>query len=275
MANIIVQTFKKRGFGKLRTIEKDGETWFAGKDVSDALGYSETNAMTKRLDSEDFMSAKLEGMNMKQTVISESGLFSAIIGSQLPKAREYKHWVTSEVLPAIHRTGAYITDKADPEMLREKANENEKLADVNVLAQTVLPTLTEAGMKPEFRLMALKQLYRKANIDIPTYGVLTDQEIFSPMQIAAKLGMYSPGGKPHNKAVLSIIDKLKIPESEKVLTPYENKGHSGTTYQYASPVIPKVEGWLKKNKYPAEIQFSSKAGRVEHCHIVYKEGARA
>ena len=60
-----IQVFENKEFGKIRIIEKDGHTWFIGKDVADTLGYIETNSMVKRLDEEDFISAKLEGMNMK------------------------------------------------------------------------------------------------------------------------------------------------------------------------------------------------------------------
>lgn len=95
----------------VRTVLIKGEPHFVGKDVADILGYSETNAMTKRLDEEDFISAKLSGMNMKSTIINESGLYAAIIGSRLPQAKEFKYWVTHEVLPSIRKTGVYMTDQ--------------------------------------------------------------------------------------------------------------------------------------------------------------------
>ena len=95
----------------VRTVLIKGEPHFVGKDVADILGYSETNAMTKRLDEEDFISAKLSGMNMKSTIINESGLYAAIIGSKLPQAKEFKYWVTHEVLPSIRKTGVYMTDQ--------------------------------------------------------------------------------------------------------------------------------------------------------------------
>ena len=69
-----LKIFQSEEFGEVRTVTIDGEPWFVGKDVAEALGYSETNSMTKRLDKEDFISAKLSGMNMKSTVINESGL---------------------------------------------------------------------------------------------------------------------------------------------------------------------------------------------------------
>ena len=94
----------------VRIITINNEPWFVGKDVADILEYSDTQAMTRRLDDEDFMTDKLSGMNMKSTLINESGLYTAILGSKKPEAKQFKRWVTSEVLPTIRKHGAYMTD---------------------------------------------------------------------------------------------------------------------------------------------------------------------
>lgn len=80
------------------------------KDVADILEYSETAQMTRRLDKEDSMSVKLTGMNMKSTIINESGLYEAIIGSKKKEVKPFKRWITHEVLPTIRKHGAYMTD---------------------------------------------------------------------------------------------------------------------------------------------------------------------
>ena len=103
-----VQIFNNPEFGDVRVVMQDGEPWFVGKDVADKLGYAQTSNMMKRIDTEDFMSSILDGMNMKSILINESGLYSAIIGSKLPSAKKFKRWVTSEVLPAIRKTGGYV-----------------------------------------------------------------------------------------------------------------------------------------------------------------------
>jgi prophage antirepressor-like protein len=271
---------------QIRTVMVNGEPWFVASDICEVLGLKTSEAVKGKknrnyedgIDKDDYRdgadSVDTLGGVQKVLTVSEGGLYDLIFKSRKPEAKPFKKWVTHELIPTIRKTGAYITDRANPVMLREKASENEKLADVNILAQTLLPVYSAAGMKPEFQLMAMKQFYEKANIDIPTYGVVTEQEIFSPIQIAAKLGMCAGSGKPHNKAVLSIISKLEILPSEKVLTPYENKGHTGTTYQYTASVIQKVKTWLDENNYPAEITFISGSGRIEKCHIVYKTDGR-
>lgn len=112
-----LQVFNNNDFGQVRVFEINNEPWFVGKDVAKALGYSETNAMTKRLDDEDFMSAKLSGMNMNSTIINESGLYDAVLGSHLSSAKKFKRWITKEVLPAIRKHGAYMTPEKIEEVL--------------------------------------------------------------------------------------------------------------------------------------------------------------
>lgn len=104
------QLFNNPEFGDLRCIEKDGEPWFVGKDVAVALGYSKpTDAVRKRVFEEDRGVSKMETPSGTQqmTIINESGLYSLIFGSKLEKAKRFKHWVASEVLPALRKTGSY------------------------------------------------------------------------------------------------------------------------------------------------------------------------
>lgn len=105
-----LQIFKNEKFGEIRTVEIDGQVWFVGKDIADALGYDQTSNMIKRLDEEDFISSKLDGMNMKSILINESGLYAGVLGSKLPSAKQFKRWITNEVLPSIRKHGAYMTD---------------------------------------------------------------------------------------------------------------------------------------------------------------------
>lgn len=112
-----LQVFNNNAFGQVRVVEIENEPWFVGKDIAEALGYDQTSNMVKRLDGEDFMSSKLDGMNMKSTVINESGLYDAVLGSHLPNAKKFKRWITKEVLPAIRKHGAYMTESKIEEVL--------------------------------------------------------------------------------------------------------------------------------------------------------------
>ena len=114
-----VQIFNHPEFGEIRTMMMtDGQVGFVGKDVAEVLGYSNTrDAIRKHVDDEDKTTVAIcdTGSNYKTQVIiiNESGLYSLILSSKLPKAREFKHWVTSEVLPQIRRTGGYIPVKEE------------------------------------------------------------------------------------------------------------------------------------------------------------------
>ena len=112
--NMEIQIFKHEKFGDIRTINKDGEPWFVGKDVASVLGYkSPSVAICENVDSEDkttfVISESGSKYKSKTTFINESGLYSLILSSKLPQAKEFKRWVTSEVLPSIRKTGAYLT----------------------------------------------------------------------------------------------------------------------------------------------------------------------
>lgn len=105
-----MQVFTNPEFGQVRTVEIDGEAWLVGKDVAEALGYVRpTDAVRKRVDAEDRGISKVETLSgiQEMAVINESGLYALIFGSQLPNAKQFKHWVTHDVLPSIRRTGGY------------------------------------------------------------------------------------------------------------------------------------------------------------------------
>jgi prophage antirepressor-like protein/lambda repressor-like predicted transcriptional regulator len=105
-----LQIFTNSDFGQVRAMEIDGVPWFVGKDVASILGYSNSRkALGDHVDEEDkgVTSCDTPGGTQKLTIINESGLYSLILSSKLPSAKEFKRWVTSEVLPLIRRTGFY------------------------------------------------------------------------------------------------------------------------------------------------------------------------
>lgn len=117
MANI--QIFTSPEFGDIRTVDQNGEPWFVGKDVAAALGYSNPRkALIDHVDEQDKGVTKCDtlGGSQEVTVINESGLYSLIFGSKLEGAVRFKRWVTSEVLPALRKTGSYMMPKLSKEM---------------------------------------------------------------------------------------------------------------------------------------------------------------
>lgn len=105
-----LQIFNSEEFGDIRTITVDNEPWFVGIDVAKSLGYANPkNAVPKHVSEEDKLNTQIEyaGQRREVTIINESGLYSLIFGSKLESAKRFKRWVTSEVLPAIRKTGSY------------------------------------------------------------------------------------------------------------------------------------------------------------------------
>lgn len=123
-----LQVFKNQEFGSVRTLVINSEPWFVGKDVAEALGYKNTkDALAKHVDSEDkeilkSQNATLENIpNRGVTVVNESGLYSLVLSSKLPIAKKFKRWVTSEVLPALRKTGQYQVKELSGSELMAKA----------------------------------------------------------------------------------------------------------------------------------------------------------
>ena len=106
--------FENNEFGSIRTISIDNQPWFVGKDVAECLGYTNpAKAIRDHVETEDKGVNEMFTPGGKQDlqIINESGLYSLIMSSKLPKAKEFKRWVTSEVLPSIRKTGMYATDQ--------------------------------------------------------------------------------------------------------------------------------------------------------------------
>lgn len=135
-----LKIFENAEFGQVRTVTIDNEPWFVGKDVAEALGYAKArNAIASHVSDEDKKDAPIQGTpggTQTMTMINESGLYALIFGSKLEAAKRFKHWVTSEVLPAIRKHGAYAVDELlnNPDMaikaftaLKEERERNELL----------------------------------------------------------------------------------------------------------------------------------------------------
>ena len=147
-----LQIFKNKEFGDVRVIEKEGEPWFVGKDIAEALGYDNTSkAIIAHVDKEDknilkSQNGTLENIpNRGLQIINESGLYSLILSSKLPTAKKFKRWVTSEVLPSIRNHGLYATDELlnNPDFLIKTLEtlkaEREKRKELEILQEKQKP----------------------------------------------------------------------------------------------------------------------------------------
>lgn len=186
-----LQIFSNEEFGQVRTINIDSDVWFVGKDVAEILGYSNTRkALTDHVDDED----KLDGVTIRDSIgreqspvfINESGLYSLILSSKMPNARKFKRWVTSEVLPAIRKTGSYQKPMSQVEMMRIQLgmidNHEERIAELEqsmtidyaqqqALKETVNYIVVDAlgGKGSEAYREISKKVFSECNRDIQRY----------------------------------------------------------------------------------------------------------
>ena len=153
-----LQVFNNAELGSVRTVTISGEPYFVGKDVAEILGYTNTRkALNDHVDDED----KLDGVTIRDSIgreqspvcINESGLYSLILSSKLPKARQFKRWVTSEVLPTIRRHGMYATDEliANPDLAIAafKALKEEREKRIALEETVAVQTQQISEMKPK------------------------------------------------------------------------------------------------------------------------------
>ena len=127
-------TFENMEFGKLTVMEKDGEFFFIGKEVAEKLGYSNTrDALVRHVDIDDKADVVFHDGRQRRSMVSinESGLYSLILSSKLPQAKEFKRWVTTEVLPSIRKNGGYLKNQ-------EKMSNEEILANAVLLANHLI-----------------------------------------------------------------------------------------------------------------------------------------
>lgn len=146
-----LQVFTSNEFGEVRTVVINDTPWFVGKDVAVVLGYQNNSRdINRHVDEEDRQNYQNGTFDSPRgmTVINESGLYSLILSSKLPKAKEFKRWVTTEVLPAIRRHGAYMTEQtleealSSPEFLIKLATELKDAKDTNKKLEAVNANLT-------------------------------------------------------------------------------------------------------------------------------------
>nr|DAR86822.1 MAG TPA: repressor domain protein [Caudoviricetes sp.] len=236
MANEL-QVFENPEFGTVRTIIKDGEPYFVGKDVASILGYTaERNAIAAHVDEEDKLTHHFSasGQDRKMTIINESGLYSLILSSKLPAAKKFKRWVTSEVLPSIRKTGGYNV-KHDDALQSKRVEIMERNARTR--AANLLLKIAERTNIPEYKAVcnakAAEMVAGEMILPLPA----ADRRTYSATEIGAMFGVSA------NKiGKLANMHKLKVPEYAKLF--YSKSEHSVKeveTWRYYDSVVPVFE----------------------------------
>lgn len=186
MSNIIektevgneVQVFNSERFGDLRMVEIDNEPWFVGKDVAEALGYTNPRkAIIDHIDEEDkgVTNCYTLGGVQKMTVINESGVYALIFGSKLPDAKSFKHWVTSEVLPTIRKIGGYVQQGREVEFMKNPNSAIFSAVQSLTMMAEALQMQLESTKAPLPVLSEKAIAIWKKNISAPLVNMIADR----------------------------------------------------------------------------------------------------
>ncbi len=189
-----MQIFQNNEFGQIRTLTIDSQPWFVGKDVADALGYSNSRkALIDHVDEEDKGVTKCDTLGGKQelTVINESGLYSLIMSSQLQSAKKFKRWVTSEVLPAIRKTGQYSVPGYQPK--------STSVGEVVNLVNMTRTSMKAQGCDPREIAIAVKQICEQFNIHLPDCFVKPQETTLTDVYDMIDFIFSVPSGRGHRK----------------------------------------------------------------------------
>lgn len=237
-----VQIFENAEFGKVRTIVKDGEPYFIGKDVADILGYAKPeNAIATHVDEEDKTSTLIQGTGSnyksKAIIINESGVYALIFGSKLPKAKQFKRWVTSEVLPSIRKTGSYNTIPKERSEFKEQELKA-RMLNARVRESNQYLKIAAQIDIPEYRYILQAKSAEALNGGVPVLPLQeAERKTYSATEIGAMFGVSA-----NRIGKLANAHKLKTPEYGKLF--YSKSEHSVKeveTWRYYDSVIPVFE----------------------------------
>lgn len=204
---------------QVRTVTINGEPYFVGKDVAEVLGYNDTNqAVRKHVDDEDKLTRQFDGSGQKRnmTIINESGLYALILGSKLPQAKEFKRWVTSEVLPTIRRHGAYLTDS--------------KIEEVLLSPDTIINLATqlknERAEKEQLKIELEEARKQTSYLDL----ILQTKDQLTTTQIAQDYGM---SASKFNQLLKDLRIQRKVNSQWVLYKQYLGKGYiASRTFEY-------------------------------------------
>jgi prophage antirepressor-like protein len=246
-----MQIFENAEFGQVRTVVIDNEPWFVGKDIATILGYKDTSdALKKHVDEEDKLTRRFadSGQNREMYIINESGLYALVFGSKLPSAKRFKHWVTSEVLPTIRKTGQYKVEKP-------------KAHAKNRMLKTAIKDLagTTEAIEKMFRVKkgiaiatAMDMVGREYGIDLePLRSLLPSEEkpgFLTATEIGEMVGGMSAQKVNKKLSELGLQEKVggewRLTAKGKEFgeeIPYTNHGHSGYRPMWCQEIVSEIK----------------------------------
>lgn len=202
----------------------------------------------------------------KNDYIPESLFYRLGMKANNAVAEKFQNWLALEVIPSIRKTGSY-------EMPKKDTDKREKLPSVNQMVKNIKGALHDAGVDSKYIAAEVVRIYSDNGYPVKVPLISDVPVLWDCTTIAKELGIYSESGRPHDKAVSAIIQKLPVSESEIVKTAYSRNGHDGVTVQYKDSVMQKIKLWLQENGYPTVIEYQLSNGNINKCKVVYQEVA--
>ena len=232
-----LKIFENEEFGQIRSIEIDGLPYFVGKDVAEILGYERAdNAIRNHIDEEDKLMHQISasGQNRNMIIINESGLYSLILSSKLPTAKQFKRWVTSEVLPTIRKQGYYTADNNKNDETKAKLLRAEAMVinAKNRAFNTIMKSIDNKQLSPiavqVFGLKGLESVFgvEVGNLLPKTEKTYSATEVGNMLGISAvKVGrLANANGLKTAEYGVYVMDKSKYSTKEVENFRYNDKG---------------------------------------------------
>ena len=168
---------------------------------------------------------------------------------------------------------SYFNQKANAIQKTMDKPKKEKLPSVNMMVKNIKEALHDAGVDSKYIAAEVVRIYSDSGYPVNAPLISDVPKLWDCTSIAKELGIYSETGRPHDKAVSAIIQKLDIFTEEIVRTVYSRNGHDGVTVQYKESVLEKTREWLEENGYPSLIDYRLANGSVNKCKVCYREVA--
>jgi prophage antirepressor-like protein len=259
----------------VEVFELNGQVLFNPKHVAECLDITDVNSSIRNFNEKQVIKIKNSDMhnlhirklnNAGENFLTESGVYKLVFKSHKPNAEAFTDWIADEVLPTLRKTGSY-------EMPKKDKQKKEKLPSVNMMVKNVKAALHDAGVDSKYIAAEVMRIYSESGYPVNATVILDEPKLWDCTGIAKELGILSESGRPHDKAVSAIIQKLDIFTDEIVRTAYSRNGHDGVTVQYKGSVLEKVKEWVNENGYPTVIELMLSNGNSNKCKVVYGEVA--
>lgn len=261
---------------EVEAFELNGEVLFNPYHVAECLEISDVKSSIRNFNDKQVVKVKNSDVrsmhfrklnNAGENFLTESGVYKLVFKSRKPNAEKFTDWVTDEVLPTLRKTGSYKMPKKD------KTSHKEKLPSVNQMVKNIKGALLDAGVDSKYIAAEVVRIYSDNGYPVKVPLISEVPVLWDCTTMAKELGIFSESGRPHDKAMAAIIQKLDLFTEEIVRTAYSRNGHDGVTVQYKDSVLQKAKEWLEETGYPTMIEYRLSNGNINKCKVVYQEVA--